>query len=109
MTEYLFDHDRYARDQWCPGIAGESTPGVDYEHEHRVAEHEHEGPGAKRGQASLMFYRIYITDIPDTRLCSRSRGWLEPQWRTSRRGNLDEVPVVAELPVWLDEQPCLHR
>ncbi|MEI6541065.1 MAG: hypothetical protein WCO86_16305 [Planctomycetota bacterium] len=39
MTEYLFDH---ARDQWCPGIAGEYTPGVDdeHEHEHRVAEHE---------------------------------------------------------------------
>ena len=65
--------------------------------------------GVKRGQASLMFYRIYITYIPDTRLCSRSRGWLEPPWRTSRRGTLDEVPVVAELPVWLDEQPCLHR
>ena len=39
MTEYLFDHNR---DQWCPGIAGESAPGVDYEHEHRDAEHEHE-------------------------------------------------------------------
>ena len=42
MTEYLFDHDRHARDQWCPGIAGEYTPGVEYEHEHRVVEHEHE-------------------------------------------------------------------
>ena len=42
MTEYLFDHDRHARDQWCPGIAGEYSTPNDYEHEHRVAEHEHD-------------------------------------------------------------------
>ena len=40
--DYCRGLHRHPRNQWCPGIAGEYTPGVDYEHEHRVAEHEHE-------------------------------------------------------------------
>jgi hypothetical protein len=35
--------------------AGEYTPGVDYEHEHRVTEHEHE---SRRTRMSILRNRI---------------------------------------------------
>jgi len=41
MTETRFDRDRLAVD--CHGIAGSYPVAVDYDYEHRCAEHEHEG------------------------------------------------------------------
>ena len=70
------------------------------------------GNSGLHGRKSFPAERTYkedTTDIPDTSLCSRSRGWLELRWQTSRSDNLDEVRVMHELPVWFDERPCLHR